>query len=218
MHSRLKSKNLTKKTLKGENNLPKFDFNFERFRFDQLYSTFMGMSSREQTIALISGIGGLLLVIFLPVGIASGTLSSLQKQIDASEQELQQIAREVDQYSRAQAELKALENALSNGYDATIATTLEALAERSGIKKHLDSLKEKPTQPSETLTQSAVDVRLKQVKLKELIDFLHDIENDPEKILKLDQLEVKPRFNSKQDFDASFTVSTYRPNTTESAP
>ena len=198
--------------------MAKFDFNFDRLRFDQLYATFMGMSSKEQSIALASVIGGVLLLIFLPVTIASGTLHSLEKQIATNEEELQKIVREVDQYNRVQAELKGLEETLSRGFDSTIATTLETLAERSGIKKHLDSLKEKPTQPSETFVQSAVDVRMKQVSLTELIDFLQAIENNPEKMLKLDQLEVKPRFSNKQEFDASFTVSTYKPVAAEATP
>lgn len=198
--------------------MAKFDFNFDRLRFDQLYATFMGMSSKEQSIALGSVIGGVLLLIFLPVTIASGTLHSLEKQIATNEEELKKIVREVDQFNRVQAELKGLEESLARGFDSTIATTLETLAERSGIKKHLDSLKEKPTQPSETFEQSAVDVRMKQVSLTELIDFLHAIENNPEKMLRLDQLEVKPRFSNKQEFDASFTVSTYKPVTAEATP
>ena len=64
--------------------------------------------------------------------------------------------------------------------------------------------------PSEMFDEASVDVRLKRVRLEQLVSFLHAIEDQPDKLLRLRKLSIKARFDKKQDLDVSFTVSTYR--------
>ena len=186
------------------------ELNLERFSLDNLYSTYLGMNSREQSIALGVAIGVLFLVVILPITVASSTLGSLKKDLRNGKKELKQIVRKVETYNTAKAELMGIEESLAGGFDSSIATTLESLAERTGIKRSIDSLKEKPPPPSEVLEQATVNVRLKKVMLPEVVSFLFEIENHPTKILRLDSLELKPRFDNKQEFDATFNVSTFR--------
>lgn len=190
--------------------LQSLNFNFEKLKFDNLYAMYLGMSSREQTIALGATIVGLFLLIFLPIMVARSSLNSLEQQIEESKKGLKQIVRQVDSYNAAKAKVDGLERSLSGGYDSSLATTLESLADQAGFKDRIDALKEKPTAPTDFFEQSAIDVRLKKVTLSELIQYLYEIENHPSKVLKLEMLDVKPRYDNKQEFDASFTVSTFR--------
>lgn len=190
--------------------LPTGWLKLERFKLDQLYASYVGMSAREQTIALVVSGVLLVLIIVIPVVVASRSLSSLQREIAGGQESFHDIVREVEQYHRARAEIDALEAELSGGFDSSIATTLETLATKVGIGDRIDSLKEKPLVPSDIFEQAAVDVRVKKVRLEELINFLFEIENNPEKILKLASLDVKARFDNRQELDASFSVSTFR--------
>lgn len=191
-------------------NFKSFNFSFEKLRFDNLYATYLGMSSREQTIALGGVAAAAFLVIFLPIMVARSSLHSLEEQIDDGKKGLKQIVRQIDSYNAARSELDAFEKIFSGGYDSAIATTLETIADGVGMKDRIDALKEKPVAPSDFFEQASIDVRIKKVTLPELVQYLYEIENHPSKVLKLEMLDLKPRYDDKQELDASFTVSTFR--------
>lgn len=182
----------------------------DRLKFDTLYANYLGMTPREQTMTLVVGAVILLLVIVLPIVVATRSLSSLERQIAEGREGLGTIAREIEAYHTQRAKLDVLETSFTGGFDDALATTMESLASTAGIADRIDSLKAKATTPTELFEKSSVDVRLKKVGLEEMLTFLFEIEHHPEKVLRLDTLDLKPRFDSKNEFDASFTVSTYR--------
>jgi len=182
----------------------------ERFKLQNLYNVYLGMTPREQTVSLIAACAILLLIIVLPVSVGSSKISKLQKSIEDSNAQLKSVTREIDELNKAKAELAQVETTLAGGFDASISTTLESLAGKAAIKDRIDSLKEKPAAPSDLFDEASVDVRLRKVSLSQLVDYLYSIEQNPERLLKLKRLEVKPRFDNKKEFDVSFQVSTYR--------
>lgn len=190
--------------------LKEFKFNLEALRFDNLYAKYLALTSREQSIAL-GGIGlGIFLILFLPITLASSSLSSLNKSIETSKKDLKQIIRKIDHYNETKADLEAVEQSLSGRFDSSIATTLESLATRAGIAERIDSLKEKKKPSSDLVEEAAVEVRVRKVSLKALVSFLFEIENHPTKNLHLENLEVKTRYKKQNELDASFTVSTFK--------
>lgn len=181
-----------------------------RIKLQNLYNTYLAMTPREQTIALVAAAVILVLVVILPVMVASGKITKLERSIDEGTSQLKNITREIDSLNEAKVQLKDVEGTLAGGFDASISTTLENLAGKAGIKDRIDSLKEKPAAASDLFDEASVDVRLKKVTLNELIDYLYSIEQSPEKLLRLKRIEVKPRYDNKKEFDVSFQVSTYR--------
>ncbi len=185
-------------------------FSLESLKVENLYNTYLGMNSREQTMALVGAIVVLVLIIILPVTIASSRISRLDRDVVQGHRQLKDIMRAIESYEQRRAELAQTQQLLSGGFDSSISSTLESLAERNDIKDRIDSLKEKASAPSEIYDESSVDVRLKRVSLPKLIDYLYAIENDPDKLLRLKKLTIKSRFDKKQELDVSFTVSSYR--------
>lgn len=181
-----------------------------RLKVGNLYNAYLGLTSREQTIALVVAGAVLVLAVFLPVTVASGKISRLEKDIQSGNKQIREVVREIDRYQEVQAELLASEKKLAGGFDSAIATTMESLASRAGIADRIDSLKEKPTAASDILDEVTVDVRVKKVTLPDLIKYLQSIEQDPNKLLRLKQLEIKPRYDNKEELNASFSVSTFR--------
>ncbi len=182
----------------------------DRLKIQNLYNAYLGMQPREQTVALIAAGIILVLVVVLPVMVASGRINKLQRSIEDGNTQLKNITREIDDLNESRAQLKQVEGTLAGGFDASISTTLETLAGKAGIKDRIDSLKEKPAAPSDLFDEASVDVRLKKVTLAELLDYLYSIEQNPERLLRLKRLEIKPRYDNKKEFDVSFQVSTYR--------
>lgn len=185
-------------------------FDLEKLKFANLYNTYLGLTSREQTIALIAAGALLVLVVFLPVMVASGKISRLEQEIAKGNEQLRDVVHEIDRYQEMRGKLQTAEEKLMGGFDSTIATTMESLASKADIANKIDSLKEKPTASSDIFDELTVDVRMKQVRLKELITYLHSIQENPDKLLRLKKLEIKPRYDNKKELNTSFSVSTYR--------
>lgn len=183
---------------------------FDRLKIQNLYNAYLGMTPREQTMALVAAAVVLVLVVVLPVMVATGKIKKLERSIGEGNDQIRTIAREIDDLNLERARLNDVETSLAGGFDASISTTLETLAGKAGIKDRIDSLKEKPAAPSDLFDEASVDVRLKKVTLNEVIDYLYSIEQNPERLLRLKRLELKPRYDNKKEFDVSFQVSTYR--------
>ena len=182
----------------------------DRLKVQNLYNSYLGMTPREQTMALVGAVVILVLVVVLPVMVASGKITKLERSIDEGNTQVRTITREIEDLNLAKEQLKQVESSLAGGFDASISTTLETLAGKIGIKDRIDSLKEKTAAPSDLFDEASVDVRLKKVTLNETIDYLYSIEQNQEKLLRLKRLELKPRYDNKKEFDVSFQVSTYR--------
>lgn len=182
----------------------------KRFHFETLYNTFLGLNPREQLFVLV-GLGVLVLLIFgLPLGLASGKLGSLEEQILEGREKQREIIRKIDQYKTSSQKLKELESSIAKGFDATITTTMATLAEKSGIKDRIQNIRDKGATSAELYDKISVEVKITKVTIPQLIDYLYQMEQHPELFLRIDQIQIKRRFDNKQLMDVNLEVSTYR--------
>lgn len=188
------------------------NFSLNKLKLENIYSAYYGMTPREQTVALALCAFVIIIAILLPITLAGGRISRLESDVVAGRKQLNDIVFALENYDLKRAKLAQKQQLLSSGFDSAISTTLETLAEETGIKDKIDSLKEKPVTntDAEVFEESSVDVRLKKISLQELVKYLSAIENHPQKMLQLKKLSVKPRFDNKKQLDVSFTVSTYK--------
>lgn len=185
-------------------------FSVERFKLDALYNVYLGMNSREQTMAMVAAGAIVLLVIILPVVIASGRIGRLEQDASRGREQIREVMNAIESYEARKGTLKQLQDAIGGGFDPSISTTLETLAEKNDIKDKIDSLKEKTVAPSEVFDEASVDVSIKKITLEKLIEYIQEIENNKSSLLRLKKLSIKTRFDNKQELDVTFTVSTYR--------
>lgn len=185
-------------------------FDIGQFKIANLYNIYLGMNPKEQTVALVVAVVVVLLVLILPVTVASSRIGRLEKDVSRGRDQLREIMRAIEAYDGKTAELKQLQKMVGGGFDSSISSTLETIAETSGLKDKIDALKEKASAPSEIFDEASVDVRLKKVGLQQLVGYLNSIENNPNTLLRLKSLSIKTRFDNKQELNAAFTVSTYR--------
>lgn len=183
---------------------------FERFNIETLYNTFLGLQPREQLVALI--VAGILIIfiVVVPISLASGKLSTMERSITSGREQINDVVREIEAYNRERSQLSAIETQLKSGFDTSISTTLENLAAQAGVKENVESLKEKPLVPSDVFDEASVDVRISKVSLSQLIDFLYKIEGEKTRVLRIKQLQIKPRYDNKKLLDAYFQVSTFK--------
>jgi len=184
--------------------------NLKELKLEGIYRAYFAMGPREQTFALAGAVVALILVVVLPVVVASSRITKLEREVAQGKKQFREVMRSIDSYNAKKTQLASLQQALAGGFDTSLSTTIESLADKRGMKDKIDSLKAKTVPPSDIFEEQAVDVNLKRVELDPLMNFLFDVENDPEKVLRIKTLSIKPRYDNKKELDAAMTISTYR--------
>ncbi|MCE9624225.1 MAG: type II secretion system protein M [Deltaproteobacteria bacterium] len=192
----------------------------ERLNVEELYNTFIGFAPREQILVGV-GIGVvLLLLVLVPVSCGSSKLTKLEKQIESHEKNVSKVVDKITELQQVQGKMKSVETRIRPKSQVQLTTKLEALATQSGIGPNIDSLKEVPGTPGEDFEEMVVGVRLSRLSLSQLIEFLYGIESQNDLSLQVKRLQLKPRYDNRQQFDANFEVSTFVSNSApaEAAP
>lgn len=187
-----------------------------QLKFENLYNQFLGLQPREQTMALVAAGVALVLIVVVPFWWASGNLSKLQRTLDLGQKSMDAIVREIDSYNKKNAELTALENKLRSGFDANANATLANLAKESDIQAEIVDKSAKI--PKDIYNESRVEVKLKKVSLKQIVDYLYQIEYGPNRIMHVDHLRLKPTYGNRQQMDANFDVISFQLQDVKEAP
>ena len=182
----------------------------KRFSVESLYNTFLGLQPKEQIIAMVVSGALLLLIIFMPISLAGGKISQMEKAINQNREQMGDVVRNIDEYNKEKAKLSAIESLMKSGFDTSLSSTIEGIATQTGVKPNVDQLKEKPLIPSEVFDEAGVDVRVSKVTLQQLVDFLYKIEGEKSKVLRVKQIQIKPRYDNRTLVDANFVVSTFK--------
>lgn len=180
----------------------------ERINIQEWYQAFLGLGPREQIMAGV-GIGVvLLLIIIIPISCASSRLGKLQRQITNHEKNVTKVIDKIGQYKAVQARMKQIEGSIQPKSQVQLTTRLESLATQSGIGSNIDSLKEKLGTPGEDFEEIVVSVRMSKLSLSQVLEFLFGIENQKDLNLKINRMQVRPRYDNRQQFDVNFEVTT----------
>jgi type II secretion system (T2SS) protein M len=180
----------------------------ERLNIEELYNTFLGLAPREQLMAAGGVFLVLLFIIVLPITCASSRLGKLEKQIDSHEKDVAKVVAKISEYKAEQASLSKIQAKIKPKSQVQLTTRLESLATQGGFGSNIDSLKEMPGTPGEDFEELVVSVRMSRLNLSQIIEFLYNIENQSDLSLNVKRLELKPRYDNRQQFDANFDVGT----------
>lgn len=178
----------------------------QHFSLENIYTAFGGLSPRNKIVAL--AVVGLvvILIIFLPLSLFSGKVSSLQKEIRSSQKGFDQVADKIAEYQRVQADIAALEQAFA-GASGSLTSRVEGLARQAGLT--VDQLREKAPQETDFFEVNSVEVKLSGVSLQQLVDFLLTLENEKTAPMRVRRIDIKPKNNNRQVLDVTCEVATF---------
>lgn len=180
----------------------------DRLRIGELYDIFLGLAPKQQTLALV-GVGFVLvLLIVLPVTCASSRLGKMEKQIANHEKNVSKVTDKISEYNKIQGRLRNMERTIRPKSQVQLTTRLESLATESGIGANIDSLKENPGTPGEDFEEIVVAVRMSRLSLSQIIEFLYGIETQRDLSIKVNRMQLKPRYDNRALFDVNFEVAT----------
>lgn len=178
----------------------------QHFSLDNVYNSFVELPPKNRLVAL--GIVGLILVLllFLPLSLASGRIGKLRREIGTAKKGYRDVMVKVQEYEKAKAGLAEIE-AMLGGNVGSLTSKVEGMAKDSGLQ--VSQLKEKPSQETDYLEISSAELRLAGVGLGQLVDFLTAVEQDRSGVLRLRRIQVKPKFSNRQLLDVNCEIATF---------
>ena len=178
----------------------------QHFSMDNLFTAFGELSPRNKIIALaVTGLV-VVLILFLPLSLVTGKIGSLKKEIANAQKGYFEVRDRISDYQRSQAEIEEMEKRFGGG-GGSLTSRVEAVARQSGV--NVDQLREKAPQETDYLGISSIEVKLSNVSISQLTEFLYNLENDSPSPMRLRRIQIKPKYGNRQSLDVSCEVATF---------
>ena len=168
------------------------------------------ISQRDKKILLLVGVLCLVLFVYLVVFSFSSSIGRLESKVVKLEADLQKSKSLKIEYLQSSSELKRL---LKNAKKRTtpLISEVERILLDESVNRKDFSIKDfnlRDRQEEELYNERAVDVKIKKVTLKKMVDILYAFQSRPTN-LKIGGLKLKTRFDNKDSVDLDFRVSTF---------
>jgi len=168
-------------------------------------------SPRErQMLALMAVAIGVWILYWLVQGLVVAPLENGKRAIEAREASLRQMRILQADYRSVQGQVSMLEMRIRSGQQGNVLSMLEEMAGEVQIKDKIASMDPRSTPPNDLYRESVIEVRLQQVNLKQLVDYLFKVENSGA-FLKIKRLRLKTRSDDPGYLDVTFRVSSFEP-------
>jgi hypothetical protein len=175
----------------------------------QIGTAFENLSSREQGLVVLMCAALFAMVLGFGGYFVNRDLAKRDRRIAAKAEKLVEIGALRSDYKRRLAEQNRLAGEVRRNNNVRILSYLEGLATAAGLTLRGASERQGEATGSDAVKEEAAEVRIDDVSLDRLNDFLHRIETG-NPLVKVRRLKIKNRFDNKQRLDAVVTVGTYK--------
>ncbi|OGP82089.1 MAG: hypothetical protein A2Y95_04905 [Deltaproteobacteria bacterium RBG_13_65_10] len=153
---------------------------------------------------------GLFLAYWIAVGLILNPIRDTRLAIETRQLGLRRMLTLQADYRRIQSQVAALEQRIRAGQQGNVLSSLETMASESQIKDKITSMDPRSTPPNELYRETVIEVRLANVNLKQLVDYLYRIQSSPV-LLKVKRMRLKTRSDDPGYLDVTFRVSSFEP-------
>jgi len=164
----------------------------------------------RQMLAAMAIAIGLWTLYWMVSGVLLGPLAASRAQVAARESALREMLILKSDYQRIQTQVGTLERSIKAGPQGNVLSRLETMANQAQIKDKITSMDPKSAPPNDLYKENVIEIRLSNVNLKQLVDYLYRIENSNQ-LLKIKRLRIKVRSDKAQFLDVNFRVSSFEP-------
>ncbi|MFQ5456098.1 MAG: type II secretion system protein GspM [Nitrospirota bacterium] len=159
-------------------------------------------------------IGGGVLIIFTalyflfvsPIMERTATLDRLIIQKENNVKEIISLNHEYIQLKERISGIGKKLSSIKKGF--SLLSYIEDAAKRNNIREHISYIRPQNTTTIDNYKIISVDVKIDNVTLKEIVNFLSFIENSPH-LLKVKRIRFKTRYSDTRYLNSTFTISTY---------
>jgi hypothetical protein len=180
--------------------------------FGELRERVARLSSSERDVRAVRiGIAGLcLLIIYIVFHALSSGTERLEKQVRQLETELDRVEDLRSEYEGSKKRIAELSSRIKEENEPLISVVEQILLDENIDRKNF-SIKDVNLRAGESedfYEEKSIDVELKDLSLKDLVDILYKIQNTPS-FLKVSNLNISTKFNKSDSMTVKLRVSTF---------
>ena len=177
---------------------------------ERLRAAWDNLADRERLLVGAAGIMlGIALLWLLIVMPALGARSRVDERVAAAEQQLEVMERLRQEFDAVSGRLERVEQRIRTGRRGNLRTTLDNLAQRSGVT--IESMEPQPSPANDRYRETKVEVALKGVSLPQTVSYLQRILDSQQEVLSVKSLRIRIRPDQPELLDVTFTVSSFEP-------
>lgn len=175
----------------------------------QITLAFDNLSVREQILVLLMSVSIFGMVVGFGGYLVNKDLTKREGRIAAKTKKLKEIGQLRSDYKRRLAEQNRVAAEVRLNNSTRLLSYLENLSTAAGLTLRGASERQGEATGSDAVKEEAAEVRIENVSIDRLHDFLKRVEQG-NPLIKVRRLKVKTRFDNKKMLDASVTVGTYK--------
>jgi hypothetical protein len=180
--------------------------------FGELRERVSRLSSSERDVRAVRiGIAGLsLLIVYVVFHTLSSGTERLEKQVKQLETEFARIENLRSEYEGSKKRIEELSGRIKKENEPLISVVEQILLDENIDRKNF-SIKDVNLRTAESedfYDEKSIDVELKDLSLKDLVDILYKIQNTPS-FLKVSNLNISTKFNKSDSMTVKLRVSTF---------
>jgi type II secretory pathway component PulM len=137
-------------------------------------------------------------------------LALQERRVDAKRAEYGEVRDLAERFGRLRTRIEGIEAHLRRSRDFSILSYLESLAKRLQVQDRIVQMKPRPGESTRYYKENGVEIRMEKVRLPDLTRYLFQVESSPE-LLRVKQIQIRPRFDDPDLLDVRFQVSAYEP-------
>ncbi len=183
---------------------------FSWLNFEELYNSYLGLEERQQLMAAGGALLILVLLIFMPITCASSKLSKLEAGFEKGRKSRDTFSQKIAEYQSLKDQLEVIRRNMGSNQSGSLNSLIESLANDAGIGSNIDRLKPVNLGSTDFYEEDGVDAAISNVNLEQLSQFLSKVEQNKSLPLHIKKLDIKTRYNKRDQFSVSMQIGTYR--------
>jgi general secretion pathway protein M len=161
------------------------------------------LEERDKKVLLFGGIAAVVIVLYaLVLSPLMSDLSRKRELIPKKEKDLVEIKALKDQYLEIQQQLQAAQAAAAKR--GPLLTDIENITKRTNLSSKIVSLKPQAGVQTEGFKESIVEVKLENITLYDLVNYVYQLEKDT---LRIRKLQFKPRYDNPKLLNSTIVVA-----------
>lgn len=163
----------------------------------------MKLESRDKKALIIGGAAAAVILLYVyVVSPLTGDLARKRDQIPKKERDLVEMRRLKDEYREMQQRLQQAQAAAAKR--GPLLTEIENISKQANLGSKVVSLKPQPGIQTETFKESIVEIRLENITLYDIVNYVYLLEQDS---LRIKKLYFKPRYDNPKLINSTILVS-----------
>jgi general secretion pathway protein M len=168
------------------------------------------VNPREKRTLIAGGLAVAALLVYLVlISPYLAAMEKLDRRITKKTEELEEVLALQKEYFRLREKTTLLEGMVRSTSGFSLLSFLETLAAKNGIKKQIAYMKPLTTPANERYRESSVEMKLEGLTLKQLVDYLYQIERSPQPI-RIKRLNIAKK-KGEGFLDITLQASTFEP-------